>query len=237
MPRRAKLLYTLQQIDTRLAVRQRRYRQVQANLGESEALRRARDARQAAQDELSRQRAMLRDRELETASVTEKLRANEERLYSGRVTNPRELSDLQKENEYLKRRRTNLEDRQLESMIGAEQATTKAAVTNEEYIVAEAMWREENAEFSQEYDTLRHDLARLLAQRKTVLKRVSAKDLDEYDAIRRLRKGVAVVAVREDMCRVCNVQVPQRDLQRARETDDFFYCSGCERILYVPEKE
>ena len=237
MPRRAKLLYTLQQIDTRLAVRQRRYRQVQANLGESAALRRARDARQTAQDELSHQRAVLRDRELEAASVIEKLRANEERLYSGRVTNPRELGDLQQENEYLKRRRMDLEDKQLEAMIGAEGATTKAAVTNEQYIVAEAMWREENAELSQEYDTLRHDLARLLAQRKTVLKRISAKDLDEYDAIRRLRKGVAVVAVREDMCRVCNVQVPQRDLLRAQETDDFFYCSGCERILYVPEKE
>jgi predicted nucleic acid-binding Zn-ribbon protein len=237
MPRRAKLLYALQQIDTRLAVRQRRYRQVQANLGESAALRQARDVRQAAQDELSHQRATLRDRELEAASVIEKLRANEERLYSGRVTNPRELGDLQQENEYLKRRRTDLEDKQLEAMMGAEGATTRAAVANEQYIVAEAMWREENAELSQEYDTLRHDLARLLAQRKSVLKRISAKDLDEYNALRRLRKGVAVVAVKEDMCRACNVQVPQRDLLRARETDDFFYCSGCERILYVPEEE
>ena len=34
MPRRAKLLYALQRIDTQLALKERRYREVQAKLGE-----------------------------------------------------------------------------------------------------------------------------------------------------------------------------------------------------------
>ena len=96
--------------------------------------------------------------------------------------------------------------------------------------------RVENAELGTEYETLKQDITKLLGQRKAVVKHISAKDIDEYDALRRLRKGVAVVAVKNGTCQVCNVEVPQRDLQRAKATDAIFYCSGCERILYVPEK-
>jgi len=35
MPRRAKLLYTLQRVDTQLAHKGRRYKEIEANLGES----------------------------------------------------------------------------------------------------------------------------------------------------------------------------------------------------------
>ena len=236
MPRRTRLLYTLQRIDNQLAVKKRRYREVQAKLGESEALVRARAALKTANEELTHQRAVLRDRELETASTTAKLEATIERLYSGRVKNPRELTDLQKEVEYLRRRRTDLEDKQLEAMIALEQKTTRAAMANEEYTVVQAAWRTENAELSQEYDELREELAKLLGQRKAVLKHIGESDVAEYDALRRLRRGVAIVAVKNGMCRACNVQVPTRDLERAQQTDEFYYCSGCERILYVPEE-
>ena len=235
MPLRARLLYSLQRTDTQLALRKRRYRQVEASLGESAALSKARAALKAAQEELARWRATLLDRELETESVSEKLMTDEERLYSGRVRNPRELSDLQKETEYLKRRKANLEDRQLEAMIAVEEATTRAAIANEEHVVAEAAWEAKNAQLSAEYDTLRRELTRLLAQRKSVVKHIGGDDMAEYTAIRQLRKGTAVVAVNDGMCRACNVQVPRRELERAQQTDELFHCSGCDRILYVPE--
>ena len=163
------------------------------------------------------------------------MRATQERLYGGKVTNPRELGDLQKESEYLKRRQAALEEKQIEEMMTVEQLTTRAAVAKEEFVVIEAAWRQENAQLSTEYDTLRHEMAKLLAQRKTVVKRIGATDLAEYDALRRLRKGIAIVATKDGACQVCNVRVPQRDLEKARDLDQIFYCSGCERILYVTE--
>jgi predicted nucleic acid-binding Zn-ribbon protein len=51
----------------------------------------------------------------------------------------------------------------------------------------------------------------------------------------RLCHGRAVVATKNGVCRACNVEVPQRDLEKAQTTDDLYYCSGCERILYVAE--
>jgi predicted nucleic acid-binding Zn-ribbon protein len=222
MPRRAKVLYTLQTIDIQLALKMRRYREVEASLGESEAFRTARAALKAAQQEHSRRRAALRDRELETQGVADKLRTDSERLYSGRIRNPRELDDLQKETEYLKRRRADLEDRQLE-------------VANEEFVVTEAAWKAENSELSQEYDALKQELATLSGQRKRVIPHIADDDMKEYNALRRLRKGVAVSIVRDGVCQVCRVSVPGRDLERAAQTDDLQHCFACDRILYVPE--
>lgn len=235
MTQRARVLYALQQIDTRLEREKRRYREVQEHLGESEELVEARAAHKEAQAALSAARGRLRDHELETQGVAQKLRETEERLYSGRVRNPKELSDLQKEAEYLRRRRSALEEDVLEEMMAVERLAAQAEAAAERWTAVEAVWRSENADLSAEYDALRQELAGLLGKRKSVAKHVSEQDMAEYDALCRLRGGIAVVAVRNDTCQVCHVEVPMRDVERARDGDMFMYCSGCERILYVPE--
>ena len=235
MSTRTKVLYALQQIDIQLAREQRRYRDVQQRLGESGELVAARAAHKEAQAALASARGGLRDHELETQGVSQKLRETEERLYGGRVRNPKELADLQKEAEYLKRRRSSLDEEVLEEMMVVERLTAEAEAAAERYKTVEASWRSENADLSAEYDALRQGLAELLGKRKSVAKHVSEVDMAEYDALRRLRGGIAVVAVRNDTCQVCHVEVPVRDVERARNGDLFMYCSGCERILYVPE--
>lgn len=235
MSQRTKVLYALQQIDAQLARAKRRYREVQEHLGESEELQEARAAHKEAQAALSAARGRLHDHELETEGVNQKLRETDERLYSGRVRNPKELSDLQKESEYLKRRRSALEEDVLEEMMAVERLAARDEAAAERHATVETAWRSENADLSAEYDALRQELTTLLGKRKSVARHVSEPDMAEYDALRRLRGGVAVVAVRNDTCQVCHVQVPMRDVERARDGDLFMYCSGCERILYVPE--
>jgi len=235
MLRRTRLLYALQKIDAQLAAKKRRYQQVEASLGESTALSQARAALQQAEDGLKRCKAALLDCELQAQSTAEKLKTDTDHLYSGQVKNPRALGDLEKETQYLKRLKSDLEDRQLEAMMAVERATHQLAVANEAYIVAEAAWKADNAGLSEEYATLKQELAQLVAQRQSVTKHIRPDDMAEYDTIRRLRKGIAVVAVRNGMCKACNVEVPQRDLEKAQQTNDLFHCSGCERILYVPQ--
>ena len=120
-------------------------------------------------------------------------------------------------------------------MIALEEATTNLAVANEEFVVAEAAWKSENAELHQEYETLKRELAQLLAQRKQLYQALSEKDRHEYSSLQRLRKGLAVVLVENGRCTTCNVSVPKRDLERAAQQDEIMHCSGCDRILYVPE--
>jgi predicted nucleic acid-binding Zn-ribbon protein len=222
-------------VDIQLARKGRRYKTVEANLGESEALKQARAKLETATQQHNRWHTVSRDRDLEAQSLADKLSGENERLYSGRITNPKELGDIQHELEYLKRRQANLEDQQLEAMIALEEATTELAVANEEFVVAEAAWKSENAELHQEYKALKQELSQLLAQRKQILQALSEKDRNEYSSLQRLRKGLAVVLVEKGRCTTCNVSVPKRDLERAAQQDEIMHCSGCDRILYVPD--
>jgi predicted nucleic acid-binding Zn-ribbon protein len=235
MPKRAKMLYALQRVDIQLARKGRRYKTVEANLGESQALQQARAKLETATQQHQHWNVISRDRDLEAQGLADKLRTEGERLYSGRITNPKELGDIQKEIEYLKRRQANLENQQIEALIALEEATTNLAISNEEFVVVEAVWKSENAELHQEHETLKHELAQLLAQRKRLFHTLSEKDRNEYSSLQRLRKGLAVVLVEKGRCTTCNVSVPKRDLERAAQTDDLLHCSGCDRILYVPE--
>ena len=235
MPKRVKLLYALQRVDLELARKGRRYKTVEANLGESEPLRQTRAKLETAKQEHDHWRAQSQDRDLEAQSLSNKLRNENERLYSGRVTNPKELGDIQHEIEYLKRRQADLENQQLEAMIALEEATTQLAIANEELVVVEAAWKSENADLHQEYETLKQELAQLLAQRNQVLRALSEKEKNEYHSLQRLRKGVAVAVVQDGRCSACNVSIPKRDLERAAQQDEIMHCSGCDRILYVPE--
>ncbi len=234
MPRRIELLYQLQRLDTRITALKRRYKAVQANLGESETLLQARQACKVAQDNLSKWRATLRDYELDVAAVTAKHQENEETLYSGRVKSPRELGDLEKENQYLARRQDALEEQTLAAMSKVEEMTTRAAVANEALTVIEASWRAENVELAQEYDELRQELRQLLAKHKAIAAKVPPDALEEYESLRKVRSGTAVTTIRDQNCQTCHVQVPANLIDKARSGDELVYCNGCDRILYVP---
>ncbi|MDP6792603.1 MAG: hypothetical protein QF660_00960, partial [Anaerolineales bacterium] len=110
-------LYILQQIDTKLDRREQRLLELDAAIGDDSRVRTATAAFESAEAE---SRAMRREYQLiqdEIDKVTRKRAAGEKQLYSGTVTNPKELQDLQDEGVSLGLRIAALEERQLEAMI------------------------------------------------------------------------------------------------------------------------
>ena len=113
----AQVLYDLQQIDTEIRTKKQRLGEVLRLQKEPPALLAAREKAAAAEADLGRWRARHKDLTLEIATVADKAKRSEERLYSGVVKNPKELNDLQHEVEALGRRRATLEDEALQVMM------------------------------------------------------------------------------------------------------------------------
>ncbi|MGD9148021.1 MAG: hypothetical protein PVI80_20820, partial [Anaerolineae bacterium] len=90
-------LYRLQLVDSEWAERSQRLARVEEGLGESHELIQARQAVTETEDRLGGLRQQMRALELDIATVNSKLKQNQDRLYSGRVRNPKELSNLQEE--------------------------------------------------------------------------------------------------------------------------------------------
>jgi predicted nucleic acid-binding Zn-ribbon protein len=228
---RSHLLYRLQAIDLEISNGQRRLEEVEAGLGESEELRQARRVSQKAEDELNHWRTTLRDLELEARSLNAKITSVEERLYSGRVTNPKELANLQDEVSYLKRRRSDLEDRQLEAMVEVEEHEAEVDSKKASLVQIEAEWSQTQKRLTEERSELEERLAHLKKKRVKLEKTIGAEDLAMYGELRSRKGGQAVALLKGGVCQACRVTLPTSQVQQVHVGDALSFCSSCQRIL------
>ena len=152
-------LYQLQIVDSEHDDMSRQLAMVNEGLGESEEVRRAAEAVAETETSLADLRTQMRALELEVGGVNAKLKQNQDRLYSGRVRNPKELSNLQEEAAALRRRLSELEVRELELMIEIEEAEAELSERQARHQQIEQSWRDEQARLRAEKEELELRLA------------------------------------------------------------------------------
>jgi len=230
---KAEALYRLQAIDLEIDQRKGYLEDIKASLAGNAELDLARKALQERENALARQRIRLRDRELEMRSLTSKIASVEERLYSGRIKNPKELANLQEEVRYLKRRGGEQEDQVLEAMIEVEEGEAGVAEQQERLAVMEAEWQALQARLAAEQSELLDRLSQLKAKRVELQRSIQASDLALYEDLRRRRGGRAVALLEGELCQDCGVTMPTSQAQQARQGEILTLCASCERILYA----
>lgn len=227
-------LHQLQEIDTGRDRLQAEIRALEARLADRSAIEAAGQAVAAAKVTLERARQALRAAEAEAESVRQKIRRTEQTLYGGQVRNPKELQDLQREAEALKRLLAVKEDAQLEAMLAAEEAEnafraaeTRLNALQEERLQQEARWNGDLA-------THRQRLATLDQRRQHLTTTLPGDALNTYERLRQSRGGLAVATVTEGACDACGAPLTPDLLRAARSPDTLAFCRTCKRILYIP---
>ncbi|MDQ3914051.1 MAG: C4-type zinc ribbon domain-containing protein [Actinomycetota bacterium] len=181
-------------------------------------------------DEVVREVARL---EGESELLDQKIAREEQRMFSGGVSNPKELSALQAEVESLKRKKTALEDELLEAMLGREQAasTMEGLAKEREEIAAEA--GELTATVGGLTTEIAADLQKHSAARAGIMATISADLLTLYERIRESKGGVGAAALEAGTCLGCHTKLPQRELERMRAEGGLQRCDNCRRILVI----
>jgi len=123
---RLDLLQDLQAIDMRMDDGIRTHREIETRLADESAVTSAQRDADSTQSHLATLRARLRTLELEEQSLMDKIKSVDQRLYGGRVNNPKELSGLEQDAQMLKRRQSELEDQMLQVMAETENAEADA---------------------------------------------------------------------------------------------------------------
>lgn len=223
-------LFRLQQLDSDIAAKKARLKEVLGLQRETQELLAARLRAETAVTTLHKQQALLDDLNLEVAGVVDKARRSEQRLYSGKVTNPKELTDLEQEIASLGRRRAALEDEVLDAMIAVEEAQAEDTDARESLAEIGAGWELAQANLKAEQNDLALALHGLLGQRAEQAGTVDGPTLAEYDALRARKNGLAVVALVDHSCSGCHVRLPENKVLQA-ERGEMVRCSGCGRIL------
>lgn len=225
-------LYQLQLVDSEWAERSQRLARVEEGLGESQELIHARQAVTETEGSLAGLRQQSRALDLDIATVNSKLKQNQDRLYSGRVRNPKELNNLQEEAVALRRRISELEDEQLELMIGIEEEEAELAERQARLRQIESTWRAGQASLQSEKGELELRLVELGEEREALRAGVGAVDLAHYDDLRQRYGGTAVVRLKRGICQTCGVDVPTSVARAVERGEGRHYCPVCSRLLY-----
>jgi uncharacterized protein len=232
---RASALYRLQKVDTELDQCRTQLAGVDAKLGANPAVKAAQETLASAQNELAVVRRAARALDDEDQTLTGKIKDHEERLYGGKVRNPRELQELEADIQAIKRRRSELDERQLAAMDAVEAAERQEAAAREALSAVEADRAVEHGALVKDKDALAALISKLEGEREAALISVPSEDLATYDSLRRQKGGKAVALLVEGSCGLCGVAPSSSRIQAARQGGEVVRCGNCGRILYAEQ--
>jgi predicted nucleic acid-binding Zn-ribbon protein len=226
-------LHQLQQLDTQIMNVQKRLAEIAASLVESDALRSVKAVFNEAAKQQKAATSVQKDLELEVGSLQQKIAANEQRLYSGKVTNPKEAGSLQDEIASSKRWLTKREEDLLEAMIQTESAEETYQKIQRRLTAVEADWAESQHALRQEQADLQANLELLQKNRTATAQMINKRDLADYEKLRSRLGGIGLAEVENDICSACGVMLSSRLVQQVRSEGRHHYCEMCGRILHV----
>ncbi|MCC6603605.1 MAG: hypothetical protein IT327_10365 [Anaerolineae bacterium] len=226
-------LYQLQKLDTEIDDKKKRLGDVLKAQKEPPALVAVRQRAAVAAAELQKWQGKHQNLTLEVGSVSAKAKTSETRLYSGKVTNTKELTDLQHEIEALARRKAALEDEVLEVLVKVEDAQREKTAADEALSTAAAQWEKQSAHLKADQNELALALHKLMQSRQSKAAVVDAASMQEYEQLRKQKHGLAVAGLRVNMCLGCRTTV---SANKVKEVDEGrkVYCGGCGRLLVTP---
>jgi hypothetical protein len=201
--------------------------EVTARIAALDERRSAVDARRA---ELSRSQQRLED---EVASLTERANQAEKQLYSGTVSNPRELQALQDDVASIRRRIAQIEDQELEIMELSEPVDADLAAMAAEQAQLEAESRQVAAALAAAESEIRGEVAEVERQRAAAAAEVPDDLWPEYDTLRARFGGVAIARLVGSTCQGCHLALPAAEVDRIRKLnpDEPVHCEECGRLL------
>lgn len=225
-----KQLYQLQEIELEIEAAERSIQQIISQLSQNQAVVKAQNKLADEKQRLEEMKRQQNSAEWEIDDITTKLKATEEQLYSGRISNPKELASLQQEAELLKAKRDQLEDKALEIIDKIELAEAEVEALSSELKTIEAEWQNQQKKLFGDKEQLETKIAELKQKQPQLLASIEPQLAQLYYRLKQ-NKGKAVAKVEQGVCRGCRISLPTAELQQAR-SGQLVQCSSCGRILF-----
>ncbi len=225
-------LFQLQQVDLELDRLTAELQSVTLTLQGNASLKRLRAEYKAAQQQLQTGLQAQKEAEWALEDINNRLKIQEERLFSGGVTNPKELQSLQNEVQRLRGQQSQQEEVTLEVLDVAE---TLQEMAQRKYVAvkqAEEAWEKEAASLITRRDQLETKQQEMQKKRKELAAGFEQEIILRYDALRRTKQGRAISKVEQNSCQWCRVILTPSELQHVRISPELQACTNCGRILY-----
>ena len=227
-------LYRLQTYDTQLLKIKKRIHQIEQILASDAEVLAAAQVKVEAKTALHSVAVDLQTLAEQVQAKTIKAELTHKALFDGKGRSPKELQELQAEEEALKRALSKLEDEQME--LTAQQDAALAAMTAAEDAYQQTVNRKlaENSLIAGEKSKLEAEIPGINAQRQALMAPLPADVLEQYKSLLRLKQGRAVAIVEDDCCDACGIELNTFEIQKVKSQAILYKCKSCGRILYSP---
>ena len=225
-------LYRLQQVDRQIDRARSQLDTIRQTLENDVELREALKRVETTQAEHYRASQELKSLEAEVQTHKIKMEQAESSLYGGTVKNPKELQDLQKDIVSIKKHITALEERELESMMRAENTENALQSAKTDLELMQARLGNEHRKLIDEQSVLITEVERLTEEREAALGPIESTLLATYEYLRQQKRGVAVTEINDNSCSSCGATLNAALQQNARSAKQLMNCPSCGRILY-----
>ncbi len=227
------LLYQLQQTDSQIEADEAEL----SGLDNGETLAGELEAEEAKlrelEDKLTAAQAELYDKQLQLQGTEDDRQAKWDQTYGGMVSDPKELSALERKIEELDWRKGKLEEdiimllddvEALQEQVGQKQAEVEEMSSKLSEV--RQHFEQRSAELSEELQDLAQRRSELEAQIKSSL-------LDDYEHTRQHSANIAVAVVKDRACSACHTAVASSLLGELQQPTIVVRCESCRRILVL----
>lgn len=175
------------------------------------------------------------DLELQQKTIDDKVAKFEKELYGGKVVNPREVENFEKEISMLKKQKEALDERLLQiwdKLPPLKSEADKIEKGIEERKSALLAVQKKAVELKAKLES---DFKTKSAERPLLAKDQNPTLLAKYETIRKNHGGIGMAEViKRRQCGACGTLLPERTLQACLD-DRTVSCESCHRILYYTE--
>jgi predicted nucleic acid-binding Zn-ribbon protein len=226
-------LYRLQQLDSQMDQINQRLITIQREIGDKTEILLIQKELDQSKLELNKKQSTVKDVEEQILSLRIKLEQNQSTLYGGKVSNPKELQDLQNEAAAINRQIAGLEDQQLEKMLETEEIQSQYDELQATLEESKAKFNTKKQILNEEKAGLEQELDNLQVARMPIAQSTPEDELQIYESIRIKRGGIAVTTVIDQACAACGSEINSVLLQHAKSPNHIAYCDTCGRIIYA----
>ena len=174
--------------------------------------------------------------EIDVEQVVTRIEKDEKRMASG-TASPKELEQMQHELASLNKRRSELEEIELEVMVRVDGIDDRIKSLSVERDQFKLKMTELDAQKTKELTDIAEAVSSANGKRADIAAKISAEVVELYEKIKKTGDGIGAARLIEGKCDGCHLSINAVELSKIKETatDEIVRCEECRRILVRPK--
>jgi len=187
-------------------------------------------------ESLKELRSKIKRKEIDVKEVNTKIEKHQNELYGGKTSDIKELKQLQKVIELLKKDRDKIEEDLLVLMDEEDDFKIDLSEAEKELVKLDEQLQRRKKEVNQQEKEIKIIIEEKQKKRTEIVDKINDRELiDRYNMLWGEKDGEVIVEIEGTICSGCNLSLPSDIIYHLQRDDMLITCPNCNRILVWKE--